>query len=416
MTARSLPLAILIISLSHGTLPADPAGSVQRTRIVDRHQQPLAWDTLLTGTGREAGTEPDEARMTIDARLQEIVHDGFRQGLETFHAAAGTVIVMDPKTGAILAMTSQSPDQFAGPDQPAGKEPPFAIAAAFEPGSIFKIVAASAALDQAWVTYDTLIDCHEGIYKDGALRVPDHKPYGMLPVWRVIQKSSNIGSYMIATKLGPGGFHNHARALGFGEITGIGIPGENSGILRDTANQVDFSRQSYGYSLAATPIQIAAAYAAIANDGMLMRPRLIEAVSRTGDSEWETHPPVEVRRVMGENTARDMRKMLATVCTDEGNAPRAKVPGHTVAGMSATTRKHGPKDGRRLPEKFIASFAGMLPAGEPAFVCVVVVDDPRPPDVRPYGGTVAAPIFSQIAARLAKEMKLEPSAPDESGD
>lgn len=348
------------------------------------------------------GGHPSNVRLTIDDRMQRIVEAELDRGMSDFKARRGTVIVMEPDTGAVLAMACRphfNLDSREGETEGAFN---FATQGEFEPGSLFTVVGMSAALEHGVIGYDTEIDCHSGLYLDGPVKVPDHHPYGMLSAWKVLQKSSNIGSCLIARQLGRERFHDHARALGFGEKTGIDLLAESIGRLNDSGNEVDFSRLSYGYGVAVTPIQVAAAYSAIANGGRLMRPRLVDAVLAPDGKVIETRKPVELRRVFSEETARLMRKALANVCTAEGTASRAMVDGSTVAGKTGTARKTSPEGRGYLADSYVTSFAGMLPAADPEYVCVVVIDDPTTTEVARYGGTIAAPVFSRIAGRISK--------------
>jgi len=191
------------------------------------------------------------------------------------------------------------------------------------------------------------------------------------------------------------------------------MAGESNGVMRNTGNPTDFSRISYGYAVSVTPLQVASAYSVIANGGKLMKPLLAKSMMANNGAVVATYPPEEVRRVIKESTARKMRRALATVVDPKGTARRAKVEGYEVAGKTGTTVKINPKGGY-LHGRYTVSFAGMMPAEDPAFVCVVVVDDPQTTKVKRYGGTIAAPIFSKVATRVATRMGIEPTEPIES--
>jgi cell division protein FtsI/penicillin-binding protein 2 len=196
-------------------------------------------------------------------------------------------------------------------------------------------------------------------------------------------------------------------------------------VVRNTGNPTDFSRISYGYAVSVTPLQVACAYSAIANDGVLMEPQLLKSMMADNGATTHRFDKVRVRRVIKAETAQKMRKALATVVDEKGTARRAKVDGFTVAGKTGTTVKIHPAGGYYNGEndrdkRYTTSFAGMLPAGNPEFVCVVVIDDPKMPNseegkakVTPGGGNVAAPIFSKVATRVANLMGLKPTTPDE---
>jgi cell division protein FtsI/penicillin-binding protein 2 len=290
----------------------------------------------------------------------------------------------------------------------------FATQAIYEPGSTFKVIAVSGALDAGVVNPLTPVFCHGGYFQEGAIIVHDHHPYGTLTVEGVVQKSSNIGAYMLARKLGKKRFFAMGERLGFGRKTGIRLSGESSGVFRDTGNGVDFSRVAYGYAANVTPLQVVCAYAAVANGGRLMRPRIVSRVVSNEGRVIEQINPEMVGRAMSGKTAEQVRKALSMVVSNKGTARRAKVPGYRVGGKTGTARKHDPKHGY-MPGHYTVSFVGIVPIDQPAFVCVVVVDDPRidPAVVPHYGGTIAAPIFSRIAERVAKYMKIPPTEPVE---
>ena len=223
-------------------------------------------------------------------------------------------------------------------------------------------------------------------------------------------KSSNIGSYKVALQLGRKKYFNYLRAFGFGAKTNVLMAGESAGVVNDTGNPTDFSRLSYGYAVSVTPLQVACAYSAIANGGTLMEPQLLKSVMANNGAIIQNFKPKPVRRVIKESTALKMRRALATVVDIKGTARRAKVPGYLVGGKTGTTVKIDPNGGY-LKGRYTVSFAGMLPSEKPAFVCVVVVDDPQTTEVKRYGGTIAAPIFAKVAARVAARMGIEPTEP-----
>lgn len=349
-------------------------------------------------------------QLTIDMGLQTILEEELDAGLAEFKSRKGTVVLMDPNTGAILAMASRPTYNLNTRENIAENGYDFATQALYEPGSTFKIISTAGAMDLGLVQPGTQINCHYGNYRVGSVRVPDHHPYGMLSVEQVLAKSSNIGAYKIALQLGRQNFYDYVEAFGFGKKTGIRMAGESSGVVRDTGNPTDFSRISYGYAVSVTPLQVACAYSAIANGGTLMKPLLVKSIMANNGTTIMNYKPTPVRRVIKEGTARKMRRALATVVDVKGTARRAKVEGYQVAGKTGTTVKINPKGGY-MHGRYTVSFAGMMPAEKPAFVCVVVVDDPQTTEVKRYGGTIAAPIFAKVAARVANRMGLEPTEP-----
>jgi len=349
-------------------------------------------------------------QLTLDMGLQAILEEELDAGLAEFSAQKGTIILMNPNTGEIMAMASRPTFNLNTRMNIAENGYDFATQALYEPGSTFKIISAAGAIDRGLVNTSTLVNCHYGHYQVGSVKVPDHHPYGMLSVAQVLAKSSNIGAYKIALQLGRGKFFDYLDAFGFGHKTGIRMAGESAGVTNDTGNPTDFSRNSYGYAVSVTPLQVACAYSAIANGGTLMKPLLVKSIMANNGSTIMNYKPLPVRRVIKESTARSMRRALATVVDIKGTAKRARVAGYLVAGKTGTTVKINPKGGY-LHGRYTVSFAGMMPAENPAFVCVVVVDDPQTTEVKRYGGTIAAPIFAKVAARVANRMGLEPTEP-----
>ena len=204
-------------------------------------------------------------------------------------------------------------------------------------------------------------------------------------------------------------FFKYASDFGFGEKTNVRLAGESRGMLKNTGNEVDFSRVSYGYAVSVTPLQVANAYCVIANGGNLMQPQIVKSVDTNAGVIIEEFKPKVLRRVISERTARLMRESLKTVVETGGTATRADVPGFTEGGKTGTARKHNEIAGGHYEDRYTVSFAGMLPAENPAFVCIVVVDDPQTTEVKRYGGTIAAPIWKRIAERTAAHMHLTPT-------
>jgi cell division protein FtsI/penicillin-binding protein 2 len=321
---------------------------------------------------------------------------------------------MDPKTGEILGMASRphfNLNLLEDLDKTAAN---FALQATYEPGSTIKIVAAGAALNERLVSGQTSIFCHNGLYQQGKVRVPDHHPYGYLTVEGVLAKSSNIGAYKIGQQLGSARFYDYMGRWGFGAKTGILLSGESRGVVRDTGNAVDFSRATYGYALAVTPLQMACAYSVIAGDGKLRKPHIVKSVIANDGTVVERYEPEVVQTVLRPEAAKAMRTALEKVVDIKGTAVLAKVPGYRAGGKTGTAIRI--KDGRYQTGHYTVSFAGMLPAQDPAFVCIVVIDDPLTTKVTRYGGTIAAPVFGKIAARLAAHMNLTPTEPVEDKD
>ncbi len=360
-----------------------------------------------------------DVQLTIDSQIQRILEEELDQGLAESGAKKGAVIVMDPKTGEILGMASRPTYNLLTRENIAENGFDFATQAIYEPGSTFKIISAAGAMDEGLIHPDSVFDCSP---MWNPIRVQDYKTFGDLTVEEVLAKSSNVGAYKMALKLGQDSFFDYVSAFGFGAATGIPMTGESAGIVNNTGNPTDFSRVSYGYAVSVTPLQIACAYSALANGGKLMKPRLLKAIIANNGVIHRRYNPVQVREVIKTHTAVKMRQALATVVAQGGTGSRARVEGFAVAGKTGTTRMLHPDggyyDGKNDREiRYIVSFAGMLPAHNPEFVCVVVIEDPETaiPALDQYGnkvkiggGSVAAPIFSRAATRVANEIGLRP--------
>ena len=352
-------------------------------------------------------------QLTLDMGLQAILEEELAAGLTQYQAEKGAIVLMNPNTGELLAMASYPSYNLNTRKNVVKHGFDFATQAIYEPGSTFKIISTSGALDKGLVNPQTEVFCHYASYRKGSVRVPDHHPYGNLTVEQVLSKSSNIGAYKLALQLGRKNFYDYVKAYGFGRKTNIEMAGESAGVVRNTGNPTDFSRGAYGYGVSVTPLQVASAYSAIANGGMLMRPLLVKSIMANDGTKIMDFKPDPIRRVIKEKTSLQMRRALATVVNIKGTAKRAKVPGYQPGGKTGTTVKYDTKNGGYLEGHYTVSFAGMMPAEKPAFVCVVVVDDPQTNEVKRYGGTIAAPIFAKVAARVANRMGLEPTEPIE---
>ena len=363
-------------------------------------------------------------QLTLDMGMQRVVEEELDAGLKEFSAKKGSIVLMNPKNGAIMAMASRPTYNLNTRKNIAENGFDYSTQAIYEPGSTFKIIATAGALDQGLIEPDTVFEC--GPYRNGSVRlVKDYKTFGDLSVQQILAKSSNVGSYKIALELGTDQFFNYLRAFGFGAKTNILMAGESAGVVSNTGNPTDFSRISYGYHVSVTPLQVACAYCAIANGGVLMEPQLLKSMMADNGATTHTFKQKEVRRVIKPETAVKMREALATVVDIKGTARRAKVEGFSVAGKTGTTVKIHPQGGYYNGEndrekRYTVSFAGMMPVENPEFVCVVVIDDPKMPDaeegmpkVTPGGGSVAAPIFSKVASRVGNLMGLKPSHQDD---
>ncbi|MES2921574.1 MAG: penicillin-binding protein 2 [Verrucomicrobiota bacterium] len=374
----------------------------------------------LVVPGNSGSLKPPRAglnvKLTIDVGIQNIVEEELDAGLAEFESKKGAVILMDPKTGEILAMASRpnfdlNLREGLGEDGN-GAGVNYAIQAIYEPGSTIKIVATSGALNEGLVTPATSVNCHNGFYQSGGVTLTDKHPAAWLSFEGVLQKSNNIGTYSFGRQLGSKRFYEYLHAYGFGRKTGIQLRGENSGVARNTGNEVDFSRACFGYATNVTPLQLACAYSVIAGDGKLRKPHIVKSLVANDGTVVENYQPEVVREVLKPKTAVQMRAALEKVVQTGGTALLAAVDGFRVAGKTGTVQKHNPSNGTYYSDRHIVSFAGMMPAQDPAFVCIVVIDDPRTKKLaNVYGGNVSGPIFSKIGTRVASHMNLQPTEP-----
>ncbi|WP_233544064.1 penicillin-binding protein 2 [Salinisphaera sp. Q1T1-3] len=341
-------------------------------------------------------------RLTIDARLQYLAYRNIKQAVVQHKAKDGVVVMMDPKTGELLAVASYP--SFNPNDRSSIDAAGMRLRAAtdvIEPGSTAKPIVLSGALDQG--LYDTSSIIHtKGWFQVGRLTVKDEINYGDEDFAKILQKSSNVGAAHVGLSMGPKGVWRDFRNFGFGETTGTGFPGERFGVLKDyyTWNDVETATASYGYGFAVTPLQLARAYGAIASDGELRSMRLI--LGKGADM----HPPPQ--KAISPATAKTMRKLLEGVVSPQGTANRASVPGYKVAGKTGTARKISADGYHRNQHR--ALFVGMAPADNPRLVTLVVVDAPTKGSY--YGGTVAAPVFSRIMSSALRILHVPPGNPD----
>lgn len=358
------------------------------------------------------------AKLTIDIGIQSIVAEELEKGLEEFKSQKGAVIVMDPKTGEILAMASRPHFNLNDKKDLETCSFNYAIQAKFEPGSTIKIIAAAGAIDKGLVSLDTVINC-PNFLQENKFTVTDAHSGGMMPVWKILQKSNNVGSWKLAKQLGAKRFYEYVHGFGFGERSGIQLSGESPGSAAIPSLPIDFSRASYGYYIGVTPIQMVTAYSVIAGDGSLLKPQIVKSLIANDGTVVEDFSREVRGRAISAATASKIRNALHKVTLLGGTATQAQVPGHKVAGKTGTAHKYDEVNGgyfngkRGKAEKYVVSFAGFMPADNPRFVCYVVIDDPQTKEVPHYGGTVAAPIFSRIATRLAAHMNIQPTEPIE---
>lgn len=346
--------------------------------------------------------------LTVDAGLQRIAEEELLAGQREFGYKQAAIVLMDPMNADVLALANFP---AFDPNSLQGERRNFAFSDLFEPGSTFKVVAHVAALDTRLVTPRTTIFCHHGEFIDGPVRITDVGHYGDLTVAEVLAKSSNIGTFKLARMAGMDRYYDYVRKFGFGQRTGLGLTGEAPGVVRQDRNMVDFSRCSYGYSVSVTPVQLANAYCAIANGGMLLRPRVVREVrDNEGKLLWENQRE-EKHRVASSTACSQVVIGMREVVDQHGTGKLADVPGYTVAGKTGTAHRWSVEKKEYDKERPVVSFAGFLPADRPRLVAVVVCSEPTTTKVKRAGGTVAAPIFARVAARAMESMAVPPDRP-----
>ena len=343
-----------------------------------------------------AEVEGSSLVLTLDAAVQHVAERELARGADEFRARAGSAVVMDPQTGAVLALASYpSFDTNRYNDAEPDARRCRAVADVYEPGSTFKMVTAAAALDAGTVAADDVIDCGNGTLTIGRTTIHEHghNRWAILPLADVLAHSSNIGAAHLGLGLGRGPFHRAVRSFGFGQKTGIELEGETSGLLADPArwSALTLPTMSFGQEIGVTVLQMARAYSAVANGGTLPWPHLVQELRSPGGAvrRGGIRPSP---RVVTEETAAILRRMLARVVST-GTGKLAAVPGYSVAGKTGTAQKANPGAGY-WRDKHVASFIGFLPADHPRVVIAVVLDEPKG---KIYGGDVAAPVFARIA-------------------
>jgi len=361
--------------------------------------------------------EGARVEVTLDAHVQAVTERELAAGVAAARARGGAAIVLDPATGAILALANYP---TFNPNDPTDRIGPAwknrarnrILTEPYEPGSTYKAILAAAALDRGVVRPGDHLFCENGNYRYANRIIHDVHGHGWLTMAEAIQFSSNICATKIADRLGKERYYQALRDFGFGERTGVELPGEEPGLLRNVSTwaRIDLATHSFGQGVSVTPLQLAAAFGAIANGGVLMRPFLVRRIeSATGELLHETSP-VAVRRVIKPETARVATAVLRRVVEERrGTGIKARIEGYPVAGKTGTAQKVTP-GARGYSGKYIGSFVGYLPADAPRAVILVMIDEPAG---RGFGGTVAAPVFQKVGAAVMKAMGVEPESPAE---
>jgi cell division protein FtsI (penicillin-binding protein 3) len=337
--------------------------------------------------------------LTLDEKIQYIAEKELAQAIHDTQAKTGTIIVENPNSGELLAIANWPTfNPNAAKDSPADARVDRAASTLYEPGSVFKIVTLSAAIDQGVTNANELVDCQNGAIYIAGHRIRDHKAYGLLTVSQILAYSSDVGAIKVGLRLGAPKFYDYIRAFGFGQSTGVDLPGETRGMLRRLENwtPVSVGAISMGQEVGVTPLQMITAVSAMANGGLIVRPHVVRELRRGSQITESPDSQQMPRRVIKETTAATMRNMLEGVVL-MGTGKLAKLDGYTSAGKTGTAQKYDPDTGRYSTHDLIASFVGFAPINTPALTILVQLDSP----VGPHdGGEVAAPVFKRIAQQV----------------
>ena len=346
--------------------------------------------------------------LTIDKAIQHIAERELALGVRTFEARGGSVVVMDPSSGEILALANYPPFNPNEPSKhPIAHRRNRAVVDRFEPGSTVKPFTMAAALASGAVKPNQSINCENGVTRLGGRLLHDAHPYEWLTPTQILAYSSNIGIAKIALDLGKKDLYRGFRRFGFGEPTGLGVPGETAGILRHYRRwyEIDTAAVSFGQGMSVTNVQLATAMSAIANGGRLMQPMLVRRMSDGHGAIIEENKPRVRRQVVPRRVAKLVGQMLTAVTEPGGTAMEAAVDGYLVAGKTGTAQKADYVHGGYAKDKWLASFIGFAPADRPSVVISVVIDEPV---IAHYGGTVAGPVFRRIAEVTLRHMGITP--------
>ncbi len=362
----------------------------------------------------DVATQPEPGEnlvLTIDKNIQYIAEKELEQAIHDTQSIAGTVIVENPHTGEILALANRptfNPNlrKEIKPETLTDR----AVSYVYEPGSAFKVVTISAALEEKLTNPNELIDCQMGSIVYNRMRIRDSKPHGVLPVWGVLADSSNVGTIKIALRLGEERYYKYIRAFGLGQQTGIELPGETRGITKPPSrwSKVSIAAISIGQEVGVSPIQLTAVMSTLANDGIYVAPRIVTGtVAPQGSLQTVSFHPAEGRRVVSSYTAAEMRSMMQKVVL-EGTARRAALDGYTVGGKTGTGQKIDPQTGAYSKTKYNATFAGFAPLNNPQVVVAVILDSPVGLH---QGGQVSAPVFRRITQQVLEYLHVPHDLP-----
>jgi cell division protein FtsI (penicillin-binding protein 3) len=346
--------------------------------------------------------------LTIDRTIQHVAERSLQQAVDTHQAKSGIAVVMAPQTGDVLALAHYpffNPNNFKNFSRDIRRNR--AVTDAFEPGSTMKLFSVAAALESGCCTPHTIFYCENGRYRIGTNVVHDTKKHGWLSLQRIVKFSSNIGAVKIGETIGPEVLHRTLTQFGFGRDTGLLFPGETSGSLAPARRwtRFDVGAVAFGQGVAVSALQLTAAVAAIANGGVLMKPRVVRAVTDARGRKIQEFKPRTISKVVSPQTAAHVIRMMELVVTEGGTGTHARLEGYSAGGKTGTAQKIGPS-GTYAPDLYVSSFAGIAPLDHPRLAILVILDEPRKEH---YGGIVAAPVFRQIAQEVLGYLNVRPS-------
>lgn len=382
--------------------------SREQAILTSRHGMPILDSTLAP----LFGDKERSVYLTIDASVQFFAERALDRAMQQTNSSGGSLIVMDPKTGEILAMANAptyDPNHFAEGSEEAYRNR--AVTNLYEPGSTFKPIIAAAALDAGTVTPDTVFEDTGAVHASGhVIQNWDGESYGSVRLVDIIKDSINTGFAELGLRTGGATLTKYAKRFGFGKQTGIELPGEGDGILfdPDDMRDSDVATMSIGQSIAVTPLQMLQAYGALANGGHMMRPHILASIVNPDGSTYKQYAAEEVGQPVRPEVTATLLPMLEKVVA-AGGGVKAQVSGYRLAGKTGTAQKLDAVHGGYMDGRYIASFIGFGPVENPAVVCLVVLDDPEGVY---YGGQIAAPVFAEVMAEIMRYKAIPPSVTD----
>ncbi len=344
--------------------------------------------------------------LTIDQVIQHIAETELERAMTEHRPQAGVIIVSRPKTGEILAMSCRPTFDLNNPGAaPADARRNRCLSDVAEPGSTFKIVIISGALNEGLISLEDRFDCENGAFLYAGRVLHDAHPYGVLSVEEILYHSSNIGASKVGLQMGPARVYDYIRRFGFGRKTGIALPGEVSGIAHPLAqwSKLSVTRIPMGHEIAVTPLQMLMALNAVANGGRLMKPMILKSVLDRDGAPFLQYQPQTIAQCVSLRASVLMTQALRKVVTPEGTAPKAAVANFDVAGKTGTAQK---VENGQYVSRYYSSFIGYLPASDPEISILVSLDDPAGGAY--YGGTVAGPVFRAVAEKVAQYLAIQP--------